>query len=123
MPVERRQILLSDEELTHAVEAYRGVNPGFLPQGDLLQVKVGPGAGDHAAGAVAVAITIRMCYGQSQQEVDVPIREIDVMHLLIRFCLENNIPIPRLGTKSAALIDGTLALQIEYDHAAVFTGA
>jgi hypothetical protein len=116
MPIEIHQILLSSEEVTHALNAYRQVNTTFLPQGDVVKVKVGPAADAHAPGGVELTVSIAMQYGSSQHKADFTIGVADIVELLIRFCLENNIPVPRLGTKAAELIDGALALRIEYGH-------
>ena len=116
MPIEKRQILLSSEELVHAIEAYRNVNPTFLPQGDLLKAEVGPGTEAHAPADVEVTVSICMRYGDRKHRVDLTIPTADIVSLLIRFCLENNVPVPRLGTKAAALMNGALALRIEYTH-------
>jgi hypothetical protein len=116
MPIERRQILLSSEELAHALDAYRRVNTTFLPQGDVLKVAVGPGADKHIPGGVELTASIRMRYGGSEHEADFMIGGTELLELLIRFCLENNIPVPREGAKFAALIDGAVALRIEYGH-------
>jgi hypothetical protein len=116
MPLEKRQLVLSDEELLHALSAYRNMSAAFLPQGEILRVSVAAEPGSGPGDGAVVIVGIRMCYGSGQQEIDVPLRGTDILSLLVRFCLENNVPIPRAGTKAAGAIDGKLALMIEYDH-------
>jgi hypothetical protein len=57
-----------------------------------------------------------MRYGDGRQKMDVPLRDVDILGLLIRFLLENNVPIPRAGTKAAMVIDGNVALSIDSGH-------
>lgn len=116
MPLEKRQIILSENELLHALSAYRNVNTKFLPGGDILQVTIAARCADRPAEGVVVTVSIQMCYGDSQQKIDVPLRDADILSLLVRFCLENNVPIPRSGAKAAGAVDGKLALLIDYDH-------
>jgi len=118
MLTERRQILLSDEKLTHAVEAYRNANPSFLPPGNILQVNVGPGPGNCTTGGVVMTVGVCLTYGETEQRMDVRARETDIINLLVRFCLENNVLLPRAAPKAAAAVDGKLGLVIEYDHCA-----
>jgi hypothetical protein len=118
MPIEKRQILLSEDEVIHAIVAYRNVTPAFLPRGDILKLSVSPTTHDGPGGA-EVTVTICMRYGSTEQMVDLKVDPADIVNLLIRFCLENNIPMPRQGTKATVLIDGMLALAIEYAHLSI----
>jgi hypothetical protein len=70
---------------------------------------------------VHLVVSVVMVYGQTRHTISIEIAEADIVHLLIRFCLENNIPIPKVGRKSAGIIDGMLALVIWSggDHADV----
>ncbi len=112
MPSERRQIILSAEETVHAVEAYRRVRPELLPRGPILGFRLD--APEAAGGAPALLVRVEMAYGRTHQAAEVRAEEADLLELLVRCCLENNIPIPRGGSKRAALIDGALALVIDY---------
>jgi hypothetical protein len=120
MPIERRQILLSDEELAHAVDAYRNASPSFLPPGSILQVNVGTRPGHCATGGGVMTVGVCLTYGETEQRMDVTVRETDIVNLLVRFCPENNVLLPRSAPKTAAAVDGKLALVIEYDHSALF---
>lgn len=110
MPRETRQIALSDDELLQAVQSYRRMQPNFLPQGPVLRTSFAhtEELGTH------LTVTVRMRYGASEQEIEVQVQETDLLAMLIRFCLENNIPVPRRGEKKAQLIDGAAVLHIEF---------
>ena len=47
-------------------------------------------------------------------DLEVRAEGTDIIQMLVRCCVENNIPIPKRGAKRAALIDGALALIIDY---------
>ena len=49
-----------------------------------------------------------------ERVLDVRLRDTSVLALLIRFCLENNVPIPKRGNKAVRLVDGLLTLVIDY---------
>jgi hypothetical protein len=109
MPIERRQILLSEAELLHAIEVFRHVRPDFLPHGDVSDCKMEPAGAD---GTAHITISVSMIYGETRQAIKITTKEADILELLIRCCLENNIPIPRAGSKSTGIVDGRLALMI-----------
>ena len=46
-------------------------------------------------------------------------QEADLLPLLVRFCLENNIPVPRRGEKKAQITDDTVILHIEFSTESV----
>jgi hypothetical protein len=108
MPIERRQIMLSEPELLQAIQSYRRVHPDFLPHGELKELGLKPSAD----GGVHLIIDVSMIYGQARQIIRIEPVATDIIELLIRCCLENNIPIPRAGRKSASIVDGMLALII-----------
>ena len=109
MPIERRQIMLSESELLHAIQSYRRVRPSFLPNGDVNGLVLEPGT---EKSSIRLAIGVTMMYGQTRQTIQIEPKDTDIVELLIRCCLENNIPIPRAGRKSAAVVDGMLTLLI-----------
>jgi len=112
MPTERRQIILSTDEVLQAIQAYRRMAPEFLPRGSILGFRLdGPEA---PGGAPALTVSVEMAYGRTHQATEVRAEEADVLQMLIRCCVENNIPIPRRGAKRAALVGGALALLIDH---------
>lgn len=109
MPIERRQIILSEAEVLLAIESYRRTRSEFLPHGEVTGLALKPAPRD---GGAQLAVNVGMVYGQTRHTIAIEAAEADIVHLLIRFCLENNIPIPKIGRKSAGIIDGMLALII-----------
>jgi hypothetical protein len=108
MPIERRQIMLSEPELLQAIQSYRRMHPDFLPHGELKELGLKPSAD----GGVQLTIDVSMIYGQMRQIIRIEPVAKDIVERLVRCCLENNIPIPRAGRKSAGIVDGMLALII-----------
>ena len=120
MPIERRQIMLSESEVLHAIQIYHRTRPDFLPHGEVTGVTFRPTA---EGNGVRLTISVGMIYGQTRQTINIEAEESDVVGLLIRCCLENNIPIPRIGRKSPGIIDGLLALIICSDDEGAKLGA
>jgi hypothetical protein len=109
MPIEQRQIMLSEAEVLQAIESYRRTRTDFLPNGEVTGLALKSPPRD---GLVHLVVSVSMVYGQTRHTISIEIAEPDIVHLLIRFCLENNIPIPKLGRKSTGVIAGMLALII-----------
>ncbi len=113
MPTEKRQIIFSKDEVMQALRAYRLTHHDFLPSGDVIEFTLKPTAG---GGGVHLTVACNLIYGETRQTINIEVADADVVELLIRCCLENNIPIPRMGQKSANAVDGMLALIIRYDE-------
>ena len=107
MPVERREIIFSTSEVFQAVNSYNRMKPDLLPQGIIQNVQVLEGE------EIKLRVTIEMSYGNGRQAVSIEVTAIDTVELLVRGCLENNIPIPRRATKVLRQIEGNLALVIQ----------
>ena len=105
MPIERRTISLLEDELRQAVEAFRRVTPDVLPAGALRAVRV---EGSSTPPVVTVSVQA------AGHALDVRLRDASVLALLIRFCSENNVPIPKRGNKVVRVVDGLLTLVIDY---------
>ena len=112
MPVERRHILLSTEETLHAIQSYARMRPQFLPHGQVLGFRLDEG--DEESG-IGLTVSVEVAYGATQAMLDVRATQPDIVELLIRCCLENNIPIPRSGAKTAAVVNEHLALIVRHD--------
>lgn len=104
MPVEIRRIILSEEELKRALNSYRRMTKGFLPDGDFEQVEVKNDG--------TLNVKIGMNYSGQEKMADFEVTSDHACDILIRFCVENNIPIPREGTKKPIEAAGRLVLQI-----------
>lgn len=107
MVTEIRRIILSRDELLCALVSFRRANEGAIPAGaikncdvgrdatGLIQIEQGPEHGDAAR--------------------DVTIAQPMLTDVLIRFCLENNVALPRTGRKRAVGHAGQAALEIHVD--------
>jgi hypothetical protein len=111
MPIEQRKLIFSEDEVLQAIQSYARRRPDFLPQGRVLGFRPSPCPGGPAVG---LTVAVEMTYGLTRQAIEVEAGETDVVELLIRCCLENNIPIPRTGAKRAAVEDGRLVLAVDY---------
>ena len=113
MPRERREILLSEAELVDAIQSYRRMQTDVLPAGEIVAVEV--------QSADCIKVSILMEYGDCEQQADFVLSGARVIEVLIRFCIENNIPIPRCGKKSLQITAGELCLKIELSQATAQT--
>lgn len=110
MPIERREICLTDEELMRAVQAYGRQTPGLLPIGPMLSVRVVV----KAPNIPVVTVSIRLAGDSAEPPVDVCLGDESIFELLVRFCLDEGVPMPRGGKKVAQVIDGMLAMVIDH---------
>ena len=104
VPRELRKIIFTAEELVHAVKSYDRVTDAFLPPGEVRAVRV------EQQGGVRLVVSLQLDT-VGARDVDVSLEE--VIELLIRACLENNIPIPRRADKFLAVLDGDLAMVMD----------
>ena len=101
MVQEIRKIIFSSEELAEAFEAYARTTPDFLP-----------------AGKIASCAAVNEDGNKVVVKMDTPdARELtyagaDALHPLIRFCLENNVMLPRDGRKTFMVADGKAILAV-----------
>jgi hypothetical protein len=102
MPRERRQIILSNDELVGAIDRYRRRHPDVLPLGKILDCTVEDDR--------SVVARIELASVQSTHAVEVRFKGAEMIEALIHFCIENKIRLPRAGIKSLAVIDGDIAL-------------
>lgn len=108
MVQEIRNIMLSMDEVQAAFMAYQRVAPDFMPKGHVVACKT---AGE------SVVITMELTYGGSSQRSDIVFKGIDVLKPLIRFCIENNVMLPRDGRKSIIYKADRIVMHIELDLA------
>jgi hypothetical protein len=111
MPTEIRKILFSTEELLHAVQSYARMVPRFLPAGRVVGFE--PVLGEETG--LGLTVQVEAGSGNVLTLVMVHAPQARLVEVLVRCCLENNIPIPRRGTKMAKLVEDRLALVIHYD--------
>ncbi len=100
---EVRRIILTPDELISAFEGYNRITPGFLPEGKIMNC---------VPEDIGVRVTVKRHVGDREVMTDVVVRSGDAVKPLIRFCLENNIMMPKNGQKSFYVKDGSASLYI-----------
>jgi hypothetical protein len=108
MAVEQRKIILNPAEIVAALRAFRRANANRIPPGEIAGCRY---EDDH----VAIEIHDRDDFGPRNFSHRLSYETMcDVM---VQFCLENNIPLPRRGKKSVLRsADGViLKVRIEDD--------
>jgi hypothetical protein len=106
MVQEYRRIILDEDELRSAFEAYRRMRPQALPAGKITHCA----ASQHGAEAATVTLTIEppdAGHGPSTQHL---LTEAAILEPVIRFCIENNIVLPRNGRKTVGVVGGKVSL-------------
>ena len=111
MPTELRKVILTAEETLRAIQSYARMVPRFLPRGEVHGFHLDEAAED----GVGLMVSAEAENGDTTVLIQVEPKPAEVIEILVRCCLENNIPIPRLGTKRAVLVEGMLALSIRYE--------
>ncbi len=106
MVQEVRNIILSMDEIHTAFECYQRITPEFLPKGTIISCKT-------MDNAVVLAVDIQ--YGATPQRQLLTYKGLDVIKPLIRFCIENNIMLPRDGRKSVLIEGDRIILHVELD--------
>lgn len=104
MAAELRFIILSDTDFRSAIQSFRRSHPGFLPDG---AVERWTAVEDHT-----LELNVAVKGGASTNNVPFKIESHHVVEILVRFCMENNIPIPRAGRKCWIVKDGRIGLRI-----------
>ena len=98
MPLERREIVLIGNELVDAVHAFARAEPGVLPPGEIT------GATVHSE-AEPIAISIKLDGADSgAQGSRVYVPRDQCIPILVRYCTEHNIPLPRAGRKNVKIL-------------------
>jgi hypothetical protein len=113
MPIERREITLLPTELVDAVASYLRMSQSRYPQGRIVavnpeQTQAGP--------VVHVEVNPPNC---GDQIVTTQIHPPAALEMFVRFCNENNIPLPRSGRKLLRANGGSLAMLIVMDNGAI----
>ncbi len=104
MASELRQIVLSDEEFTSSLNSFRRTHVDFLPNGEIVKWEAG--------GNGTLDVTVNIKGGSTINKMTFTIEPHDVIDILVRFCMENNIPIPRAGDKTWRSGDNGITLSI-----------
>lgn len=98
MTIERREIILTGNELPDAVRAHARSEPSFLPRGVITEVAV-------HTDEEPISITLRLEGAKRDaDEVRILLDKEKCVPILLRFCLEHNIPVPKSGRKLVKII-------------------
>jgi hypothetical protein len=109
MPWEARQIGLSTAELLDAVQSYRRRVEDFLPRGQITRC---------VPSDAAVQVTVEASYSGTTHKLDYQIDPETLREVAVRFCIANNIPIPRAGEKRVRITGEGIVLEITLAAAA-----
>jgi len=104
MAEELRYIMVSNEDFLSGVQSYRRTHTDFLPAGDLDKWALGTGK--------SVDITMTVSGGSTKNQMTFKIEAQHVTEILVRFCIENNIPVPLAGIKDWFVRNDKIALRI-----------
>jgi len=104
MAREMRRIILSQQEFAEALGSYRRAYEGFLPSGTIVEC----GLNSEAKARVKVQMPAEL----GAEVRDFYLDQAAVTNVLIRFCMENNISLPRVGAKRAVAHAGDASLEI-----------
>ncbi len=100
-----RRVSFSKEELLCAFEAYSRKTPGFLPEGLLLNCTPRLTTEE----GCSISATINTPSGNKE----LVFRDTEVLQVLILFCIENNVMLPRDGQKLFVVMDAHACLLVE----------
>jgi hypothetical protein len=106
MATEQRKIMLNPAELMAALRAFRSANPGRIPPGEIVECRC---EDDH------VALDIRGRDDVGPRNFSHRLSYESMCDVLIRFCIENNVPLPRRGKKSVQRDANTVVLKIRME--------
>ena len=105
MVQEVRRVIFSPDELYAAIEGFRRMTPNFLPQGQIIGCSVEENA---------IRVTLRPPGKTKLPSTVHLIKGAEAVKPLLRFCLENNIMMPKDGQKSLYVKDGAASLYIVF---------
>lgn len=108
MPRELRQILFNMDELLSAVIAYNRMAQEKVIYGDPIKCVIGKNG--------EISLESRIKHGDNWKEMEVVLGKKVINDSIIRFCIENNVMIPKAGKKSFGINRDELCLLIELDR-------
>ena len=104
MAIELRRVILSANEFGSAVASFKRANDNFLPAGTVVEC----GVNQDASGRVKLRVV-----GAGPEELQqIVIPPATLTEILIRFCIENNIALPRVARKRAVAHGDRAALEV-----------
>jgi len=105
MVQEVRHIILSKDEMISALECHSRMTPNFLPKGKIVDFDI------LAENSIMVTVETE----PDAQEASVIFTDLKLIYALIRFCVENNIMLPREGRKTVMIGPSSVSLCINLD--------
>ncbi|MFY9288389.1 MAG: hypothetical protein WAO98_07785 [Alphaproteobacteria bacterium] len=109
MVQEFRRIMLDENELVGAMDGFRRLTPGFLPDGKIIKCV------PTTESIESVKVTLEVTNETGVTQIEHTVKDVDVGKCLVRFCLENNIMLPKDGRKGVAVVGGYVSLCIALD--------
>ncbi|MGI9510858.1 MAG: hypothetical protein ACR2QJ_16075 [Geminicoccaceae bacterium] len=103
MPREVRRIFFSDSDLHQAVDRYLQANPGKFSEEKLTACQA-------STGGLEAFFRSRDAARVSSRQT---IPRLEAMRILVQFCLDQGIPLPRNAAKTLDLENKTVCLRIE----------
>ena len=104
MPVEQRLILFEEDETVTALSSANRMAEKPFVSGDIISYEIVDN------NQVTVRAKLADTIGEKEVEYVVPPEVL--LEALIRFCIENNIRLPREGKKSIRYVNGRVAMNI-----------
>ncbi len=104
MASELRHITLSDAEFTSSLHSFRRTHEDFLPSGEIVEWAAGTDK--------TIDVTMIIKGGSSVNQMMFTVESQQIIDILVRFCMENNIPVPRAGDKKWSAVDGGITLSV-----------
>jgi len=105
MVKEMRKIIFSRDELVSALDTYKRSDFDFLPAGKIVKCELKAGA--------PVIVGIETAFADTIKATEFSLEAPRLLEPMIRFCIENNIVLPRNSRKSSLVGDGQAALFIQ----------
>lgn len=108
MPIERRRILFSDDEIVEAAIAHCKATGIALPNADVEDFHL-----DEQAGC---ALTLTFAVTSPAQVDELQLAADTLLNALVAFCRVNSIPLPRAPAKRLEPKDGALSMVFDTDR-------
>lgn len=105
MVKELRKIILDNEEFVAALESYKRTNFEFLPAGKVIQCTLKANE--------PVVVGLETSSFNKIKTTDFTFSPPELMEPLIRFCIENNVMLPRNSRKSVLIGDNQAVLFLQ----------
>ncbi len=116
MAVEVRFILFSMKEITQALVAHLRKAGKPLPVGSVRRVSL--------AAAPTLNVAIDLVPDKEGEAVRMTVKEGELIAMIIAFCIDQHIPLPRDGAKSLRLVENefylVVALGASEEHMKIF---